>query len=496
MAVIRLAALILLAATGSAHAQSVAEPSTTATEALLDFDRLGRDRVYATSALSGTERGPAGAARDALRAAALAALGQNAESRVAFDGALASGSPDGATYAHLYMAGSLLRDPVRMVRAVEGAASNVPASQRALLHAFLTRERIRGLNGALRGLTLARAGERLSDALVTLDWPAGGSSGAIDYYREEAVRYRMRNNRRGEAEAVARTITTLRYAAPLLLLRRYDGLIPAPDGVPAALQRIMAEQDRRTAAALDARPGHHSAIVDRAEFLRAAGRNQEVIDLTSPFLGDLRATVAASEEGMWMVNEAAYALQALGRGEEALALMQRLTALDHDRFPGLIGPTINYAVMLWQNNRPSDAIALARRIETSRRPRTNAYGGMLLGASAVCSNVALGRTSAAQGILGRMLRLEQVNQGALTMAYLCLDDLDSAERLIIQRLGSEDTEAVLALQDHRRSGPGGTPLDAMRQRLLQLRERPRVRAALERVARVESLPMAHTYWDF
>ena len=66
--------------------------------------------------------------------------------------------------------------------------------------------------------------------------------------------------------------------------------------------------------------------------------------------------------------------------------------------------------------------------------------------------------------------------------------------MLVERLGGDDpAEAILALQDYELSG-GVAQASEMYDRLLALRERPAVRAALARVGRSLRLPLARSYW--
>jgi hypothetical protein len=77
---------------------------------------------------------------------------------------------------------------------------------------------------------------------------------------------------------------------------------------------------------------------------------------------------------------------------------------------------------------------------------------------------------------------------------LCMGDLDGSERLLIERLNSEDpSEVLLALQDYSIESSGGPALALLRGRLREVRERPAVRAAAERVGHIRRLPFDRTY---
>jgi hypothetical protein len=76
-----------------------------------------------------------------------------------------------------------------------------------------------------------------------------------------------------------------------------------------------------------------------------------------------------------------------------------------------------------------------------------------------------------------------------------MGDLDASERLVIQRLGSDNpAEMLLSLQLYRMETSEGVGLDAVRKRFDAVRERPAVRAAAERVGRILTLPIDRTYY--
>src|SRR6185436_6821181 len=94
--------------------------------------------------------------------------------------------------------------------------------------------------------------------------------------------------------------------------------------------------------------------------------------------------------------------------------------------------------------------------------------------------------------LERLRGQSEVNPAAVTRAYLCVGDSDSAAALMVHRLESDEPDsAILALQDYALSR-GSAQQGPLYDRLLALRERPAVHAALGRVGRVMTLPLART----
>jgi tetratricopeptide (TPR) repeat protein len=195
---------------------------------------------------------------------------------------------------------------------------------------------------------------------------------------------------------------------------------------------------------------------------------------------------------MWLIDEAAYALAALDRSDEAIALMRRLGTLPIAANPALIGPAINYGEILWDAGRFADALEHLRRLEAGSAQYANDYGKMWIAAGTTCALASLGRQAEAAPQLARLRAQADVNPAALVRALLCMGDDAAAAAVLVQRLGSDDPQgAILALQDYRLSG-GAAQQGPHYGRLIALRDRPEVRAALGRVGRVLSLPLART----
>jgi tetratricopeptide (TPR) repeat protein len=197
---------------------------------------------------------------------------------------------------------------------------------------------------------------------------------------------------------------------------------------------------------------------------------------------------------MWLINEAGYALVALGRGDEAVALMRRLLALPIADNGALIGPFINQAEILYSVGRYGEALDHARMLARDDAHYANDYGKMWISSGLVCALGALNRAAEAAPELERMRAQSDVNPAALTRAYLCVDDEAAAAALMVHRLQSDDPEAaVLALQTYSLSHVSARDA-ALFERLAALRDRPEVRAALDHVGHVLTLPLARTYW--
>jgi tetratricopeptide (TPR) repeat protein len=242
-------------------------------------------------------------------------------------------------------------------------------------------------------------------------------------------------------------------------------------------------------------------VVDRIYYLRRLGREEDALAVARPHLRDVRVTAGNGEHGMWVLNEAAFALAALGRRDEALALMERIATLPLADNPGLISMRINHLELLWDAGRHEEVLRRAAALDPGIENYANDYGQMWIASSRVCALASLGRRAETTELLARLVALRDTNGPALSRAYLCLGDDAAAAALLVHRLESDDPHSViLALQDYALTGPPAAaqqPTRALSTRLLALRERPEVRAAFDRVGRNLSPPLARSYWgDF
>jgi len=470
-----------------------------------DIGRLLSDRDYAAGILAHLDRLATvsegnvefGLALDNMRLFALAGLDRPDDMRTTIDRTLTRRPTRAAFYGGPWMAALSLADVDRALAVVETASRNVPGVGWADLREFLGRDSIGPLLQQFHAEHQDSKRVRLAAALYRIGWPGGNDKETADFLRTILMEDRLREHDAPAAADFAAGITTPAHVLPMLVQIRYDPVLAPGRDRLELLQASLAERDRDTADALVGAPQDQRRVLDRAQYLRSLGRNEEALALLLPFTRDVPATVAAGEFGMWLVNETAYALLALGRNDEAVAVMRRLVALPIAGNAGLIGPAINHAEILAQAGRYRDALDHARSLESAAAQYANDYGKAWISAAIVCALAGLDRGAEAAPQLERLRGQSEVNPAAVTRAYLCIGDNDAAAALMVHRLESaEPDSAILALQDYTLSR-GSAQQGPLYDRLLALRERPAVHDALGRVGRVMTLPLARTYWgDF
>lgn len=489
--------LALAQPTGGNPPSAEAIASARAAVGEADFARVFDDRDYAVQVLGHLDllaRAPEvyaelGRNIETLRLQPLIALERREEVKATIDRLLAMRLDEGEYYRLPIYASAWTEDLSRFTAVVESASRNVRASGWSTLRGFLDRDFVWPILSRLREQDKP-ARIRLAAALFRIGWP-GGSAAAADPLRMVLLEDALERGDRQGAVGYAGGISSPSALAPLLVLKRYDGLLPEGRDRLAPLREALAAQDRETADALSRDGENLQTRLERIQHLRAVGRNADALALAQPQVRDPDAAALASEEGMWVVNEAVYALLDLGRPAEAARLMSGFTRLPVADHIYLISSIINQGEVLNQAGSQEASLAHGRLLERDFLQHSSDYGDMWIRATIICAAASLGRGAEATPALEAIRAAPNVNAAALMRSYLCLNDLDSAERLIISRLESDDPEeAVMALQDY---ALDERP-DPLVERLLAVRARPAVRAALDRVARLVELPLARTYW--
>ncbi len=476
---------------------------TAALRALMEGDesRLYRDGDYAEEMLGHFDVLEAAydnpdlmLAVDALRVIALLSLERNEEIGPAIDRVMAWRPNDTVFYYNAWWAALVTNDYPRAVAAVEQASRVVRGAGWAELRADLGDVNPWMVLQVLRERNETALRVRFAEALFRIGWPGGGDIEGADALRKILLDDHLRQGDRTAAANVAGGVTAPDTILPLITLRRYDGLLDGDADPVARLQAAIDEYDRTTAGAIVRDVPHYRRLLDRAQFLALVNRNAEAWVLLEPYTANVAETVAADRDGMWLVNQAVYALASLGRETEAIELSRRLAEIPIEVSTHLIGPHINHASNLNAAGLHEEALTYARELEQASGHFANDYGRMLIWRAVVCALAAQGRSEEAADTMTQLLAADDANPMALIHSQMCLNDLDAAEARLVRFLESDDPgTAAIALQHYELDADGATT-NGLVVRARDLRDRPAVRVALERVAHVRSLPLARGAW--
>jgi hypothetical protein len=467
-----------------------------------DTRRLLTDRAYAGELLGHLDRIAPYMSDDAaatnavrnMRLLALATLGRTAEGAPLIDQILDSRPSEAGQYAAPWLAALTFQDRGRAVAVIETASRAVPGVRWADLRTLLDRQTVSSLLFELKNEAGNADRVRFAEALFRIGWPGGGDVESGDFIRSILLEDRLAAGDVAAARSYAEGITTLPTTVPVLVGKRYDVALPPDADRMAMLRAAIAREERATSDALAAAPGDPRRLLDRAQHLRGLARDAEALALLRPYIADVPATAANGEFGMWVLNEAVFAMAALGRYDEAVALMDRIAALPLAGNPSLISLRINRLELLWEAGRHDEALRRAAALDAEAGRYASDYGKMWIAAARVCALASLNRGGEAAPDLARLRTLGEVNPSALSRAYLCLGDEAAAGALMVHRLQAADPDpAIMVLQDYSLDTPHGLSA-TLAARLAALRERPEVRAAFDRVGRRLTLPLARTYY--
>jgi tetratricopeptide (TPR) repeat protein len=221
------------------------------------------------------------------------------------------------------------------------------------------------------------------------------------------------------------------------------------------------------------------------------GEHQQILTLTQPYVEDWETVSDKGEPARWAINHRALAFARLGKHDEAVALMEKLSALDLETFPDVVGMVINYGAFLNSAGRHAEAAEHATRLASSAGKHASSYGHMWIWASATCAFAGEGRPADAAPWLAKLQAGRADNPSALRQALLCLDRLDDAEAVVIEQLaGGGSVQTLRDFQDFREPVVPESEYDKrMRGRFEALAARPAVKAAIDKVGRILTLPI-------
>lgn len=502
------AAPLIVAVASAASPTAQVEPADASRQAqaiITDYDaeRLSTDPAYATEL---------GARLDALRPRvrdekilfaldfvrqnALLMEGKNEESyRVGAD--LVAKQPDLAVlYPTVLWAAYYAEKTTETLALLESAAKHVSdPADRAMLIAAMDRELVFSLLLSLDEADDKAPRHRAAEVLLALGWPADGRTGGLDAIRAIAMEGRRDRGDIAGARALARLIEEPRQLLKLMIDKRYDGLFDDGTDRVKRLESALAAYEEHSADHLRSNPGDLDALLDRAQHLRSRGREEEALALLLPTTSDMAAVAATGEKAFWIVNEAAYALNATGKNDRAVAIMAEMLKLPLKEHPTLISMAINHGAVLNEAGRHREAAQWEAALETRAKDFANDYGFMWINAEAACGHSLAGDPAGAAPWMAKLAAGSDKNPAAYMRGLLCANDLDAAEKLLLARLSGKDRETVLmALQDYSIDTAASARFKIIQNRWAALRARPAVQAAIARIGRVLTVPLSRIYW--
>lgn len=495
------ACVAALAAPTTVVAQQ-ADPAAAAAEAIdkVDVDKLFSEKEYARATLATLERLRSGVTDprqlhsiDVLRAIGLRALDRRPEALVILD-RLHGADPNNPFLHYLALVMTADSDPARSIAYLERADRTLtdPGARREF-RGFLDDDLAFSIRGSVHASDNQSLIQRSAAALLALGWPNEQDIGLRDGLTVDLIDAAIARGDIKRATELAGTIRTIDSTLQLLVDRSYAGV--AWNGDPIAqIRRAIAAEDDHSGRSLVANPDDPKALLRRMQYLRSVGRDGDALLLVENRLNGFVDSEKPNEHEFWVVNEAAFALAAVGRPGEAVTLINRLLALPMDKYPDLISMSINAIDVMMQAGKFDVAAAHAETLAADPK-FASPFGKMWIWQGVACAHYTAGRPEKATPWLARLKAGEKDNEAALSRALLCANDLDAAAALIVRRLQGPDSESVVAaIQDYQFVGKGAARRNELEPRWAAVLARPEVQAAVGKAGRILKLPLARAYY--
>lgn len=295
----------------------------------------------------------------------------------------------------------------------------------------------------------------------------------------------LERGRAEEAFAVAAHITDPHALIALQADNRYKRIAASRFVERDILKAAEKELARREACAAQ-QPRELRHVEQAGEGFLQLHRYKDVLQLTDRVLQRKAAESGPyddlPQQFPWILDVRAKALKALGRYDEALALLRQ--ACDEPK-DDPVGHCLNLSILLAQLNRPFEAEAALPSLATA-----NSYGH---GIGALVRVMVASETQDKSGLDAALEELQSHaadHPELLQRALIISGKDDEAAAELMTRLADPNlrSDALVELQDYA-DHPAPGQLLAWRRRQMDLRSRPEVHAAIAAYGRIRSYPI-------
>ena len=334
---------------------------------------------------------------------------------------------------------------------------------------------------------------RAIDALNSDGWPKDALPGDFDFKRIDLIEAYLDRGEVAKAAAVVKQIKSPYALARLRMNKRDD---PVREGAGDQLQ-IAAADTAFVGALRDYAAAHPAKLKAVAALTRAMihdGKPGEALVLIDQALAKASAAPKPEEafadyadQINWLYDNRSDALILLGRVDEGLAAMAKGAGLkEHGNVN--VSQTINLGGTYDAFGRPKDALKAVEAVSASN---VSPYGLMQAEEVRACAYAQLGDAARYQAKLDYLREHMKDAPASLQRVLLCANDLDGAAKVVVQRLQDPSfrDSALADLQDFARPATDPPFQAETHRRLLKVRDRPDVRAAIDAFGRIESFPI-------
>lgn len=337
--------------------------------------------------------------------------------------------------------------------------------------------------------------ERLGmlELLYNIRWKLSDDREPSTLWRELSL-LELERNQRDQAREIAAHIADPYDVIAMRADNRYRPLFGS-DIVPHDVRKVANAEIEQHRAAVEANPRSLSRVVRLGTNLIRTLRDQEVLSLTDEVMQRVEsgavvgsASTQAPYDDLnnqypWILELRAQALAHLGRFDDEVAMRKR--SLEWQGNQDTVSHNLNLAETLEQLDRPREALAMLPPPD-----KATPFGRMVMQFVRLAAAIEQADEAEASRALAYLREHQDDNPRLLQKALVIAGRDDEFASLMLSRLNDPTlrSEALVELQDY--PEPAAPPrLAQWRARVKLLRQRPDVRAAMNRVGRVDRYPV-------
>ena len=314
-----------------------------------------------------------------------------------------------------------------------------------------------------------------------------------DGFWEDLILDALARNDLKRARELNRRVESTSTLTHMRIDRRFDALVTA-DARSFDLVAAAERQHKRLAKVVSANPRSLGARVQYGYALLELGRFEEVLTLANSVIARVTAANAKSppyddiaDNLNWIYNHKAAALRALGRWDEAIAVMEA-GKNERERGSDNVSQSINLGMHYIDYGRPQDALKALDGIDWAHS--LSPYGRMQLQHVRYRAFLQLANASEADGVLAYLREHHEDAEETWQNALLEGGDVEGAAALLVSRLHDPEKRggALEEIQDYKPL-PRLPRMQEANERWQALIARADVTAAINAVGRREQLPL-------
>lgn len=290
---------------------------------------------------------------------------------------------------------------------------------------------------------------------------------------------------RGQTQRAAEMLKHLKdvqIAQMMMIDRAYAPLWPAVeassgDRMASVGQKQLEEIDRE----LEEKPDEIPVRTMRIEAYSNLNRYSDAIAAGADFATTATALKEVDQDGSWLINAHALALNKAGRRDEAQARFVALIEARPDEL-WVINLVINRLELLVANRNFDKAMALLPDTERQVSTKGSGYAKQLVRRLKICALAGMGKLPDAVALVPELEKNTNDAEGATVEGLMCAGKIEAAKALAIKILDDKDSHGeALASMQH---GPLATSDPSLWDGYwLDLRKDPLVEAAFQRAGR-------------